>query len=104
MTYNFPTFIQTNKGECIYIYYKHNSPLNTTYAAPFLVNGDWFYTAEQYYLHQKAQYFGQWDIAAQILSILKVNEQRKLIYNMKKWDHEEWMEVSDEVDGLTSPS
>lgn len=71
-----------------------SGPFSQWYPSKFTVDGRTFNCAEQFMMYHKAIYFGDTEIAEQVMKTTSPKEQKKLGRQVKKFDAEKWNEVA----------
>lgn len=73
------------------------SEFSNFYPAEFVIDGQKFNCSEQYFMWSKAKFFGDEEIAKQILDATEPIIQKKLGRKVAKFDADKWMEVCKDV-------
>ena len=76
-----------------HIYFWSGEFSNWDYS-PFIVDENSFSNSEQYFMYKKAKFFGDSEIAMEILKTPDPRENKELGRKVKNFDYSKWVEVS----------
>jgi predicted NAD-dependent protein-ADP-ribosyltransferase YbiA (DUF1768 family) len=89
-------------GQRLAIFHSPAYGFSNSYPAPFTMLGRHFHTIDQYFIWQKARYFGDADMAAQMLLNNNPVKIRRLSHRIREFRLGAWKTVRDNVRTPTS--
>jgi ribA/ribD-fused uncharacterized protein len=92
-----PKFVIAKDGTCLSLFFTNRYVFSNHFPADFTVNGITYSCSEQYYMRFKAIYFGDEEIAAQMMQTSDPKEMKRLGRQVEGFDENIWKKVSCQV-------
>ena len=89
-----PENIATQTKNDVILFFTRDSPFSNHHDAVFHLDGILFTSSEQYYMYQKAIYFGDLTIARQILDTHDPAHQKRISKRIKGFNRQKWQKVA----------
>ena len=86
-------------GEQIRYFHSRHHGFHNCYRTRIILLGHVFTSVEQYVCWQKARFFGDYEIAQQVLVTSNHTKVRRLAQRVRGFDLEKWRQIREEVSG-----
>lgn len=89
--------IKTRDGRDVLLFHTGWSILSSFYCSPFIIDGQKYQNAEQYYQVQKAKYFADAKLVCEMLTTRSPRQCKELGKNVENFNMQEWLNVAEKT-------